>query len=151
MNIYEEKRTFSELEECKETLTEAQADTKPASRRGNVMKSGVHSPLTGNHPLALCRIYSDGFTQATGWERKKISTGQQSGNKQKSSQTMKSVVEECGGRVWWLLSSAALLMLTLLGPATEFSSKVDQEDIHIIRVFILFYFISKHVFRFIQM
>lgn len=64
---------------------------------------------------------------------------------------MKSVVEECGGRVWWLLSSAALLMLTLLGPATEFSSKVDQEDIHIIRVFILFYFISKHVFRFIQM
>lgn len=97
MNIYEEKRTFSELEECKETLTEAQADTKPASRRGNVMKSGVHSPLTGNHPLALCRIYSDGFTQATGWERKK--------NQHRSAKWKQTKVfpnhELCGGRVWW--------------------------------------------------
>lgn len=62
---------ISDLENCKERLTEAQPDTKPASRRGFVMKSCVHSPFTGNHhhPVVVCHIYSESFTEATGGER----------------------------------------------------------------------------------
>lgn len=44
------------------------------------MKSCVHSPLTGNHPLAWCGIYSDLFREATGGG--KVRAGQQSGKQE---------------------------------------------------------------------